>query len=213
MTVADFTLRSAGPAFFLGLQGCSIQTALNIVKTKSVGGLSLMPFLSLFTNCVIWTYYGILKKDNTVLVPNVLGLLAGFFCTSVYTAHSTKGNLVLYVISASLLIFCTMAFVSEDASILGGIGCLLAVILMGSPLATLKTVIRDQSTAALPFGVSLMTWGNALSWSLYGLILAQDPMIYGPNLAGLVLASVQMYMFVLYGLPPPTDTSKTYLPL
>ncbi|RYY86187.1 hypothetical protein EON63_06140 [archaeon] len=48
---------------------------------------------------------------------------------------------------------------------------------MGSPLATLKTVMRDQSTAALPFGVSLMTWGNALCWSLYGLILAQDPMV------------------------------------
>lgn len=97
----------------------SIQTALNIAKTKSVGGLSLLPFLSLFTNCVIWTYYGLLKKDNTVLIPNVLGLLAGFFCTTVYTIHSTKGNLAMYVASASLLIFCTMAFVSEDAPLLG----------------------------------------------------------------------------------------------
>ncbi|RYY86188.1 hypothetical protein EON63_06145 [archaeon] len=105
------------PSFFSCFY--SIQTALNIVKTKSVGGLSLLPFLSLFTNCVIWTYYGLLKKDNTVLIPNVLGLLTGFFCTSVYTSHSSKGNLVMYIASVSLLIFCTMAFISEDTSLLG----------------------------------------------------------------------------------------------
>ena len=66
---------------------------------------------------------------------------------------------------------------NNNADLLGTIGCALAVLLMGSPLATLSTVIREKSTASMPFGTSLMTWGNAISWSLYGLMIANDPMV------------------------------------
>ncbi len=48
---------------------------------------------------------------------------------------------------------------------------------MGSPLATLSTVVREQSTNAMPFTTSLLTWGNAFSWSLYGLVIADDKMV------------------------------------
>ena len=66
-------LRIAGPAFFLGMQGSSVRTALTIMAEKSVGPLSPFPFVSLLTNCVIWSYYGMLKQDMTVLIPNAIG--------------------------------------------------------------------------------------------------------------------------------------------
>ena len=66
-------LRIAGPAFFLGMQGSAVKTALTIMAEKSVGPLSPFPFVSLLTNCVIWSYYGMLKQDMTVLVPNAIG--------------------------------------------------------------------------------------------------------------------------------------------
>ena len=42
---------------------------------------------------------------------------------------------------------------------------------MGAPLATLSTVIKDKSTASIPFGTSLACWLNALSWSAYGFLV------------------------------------------
>ena len=51
-------LQVAGPAFFLSMQATSVKTALNIIADKSVRSLSPLPFVSLLTNCVIWTFYG-----------------------------------------------------------------------------------------------------------------------------------------------------------
>ena len=55
----------------------SVKTALKIWSDKSVGSFSVFPFLSLLTNCVIWSFYGYLRSDNTVLIPNAIGVLAG----------------------------------------------------------------------------------------------------------------------------------------
>ena len=41
----------------------------------------------------------------------------------------------------------------------------------------MSTVIRDRSTASLPFTTSFATWCNALSWSAYGLLVAHDIMV------------------------------------
>lgn len=56
---------------------------------------------------------------------------------------------------------------------------------------------------ALPFATSLTAWGNALSWSLYGLLIVNNPLIYGPNLMGFLLTSFQMSLFFVYGFHTP----------
>ena len=77
-------LQVAGPLFFLGMQGSALKTALTIIDNKSVNQLSPLPFVSLFVNCVVWSMYGLLKSDNTVLIPNVIGIFVGFFCSFSY---------------------------------------------------------------------------------------------------------------------------------
>lgn len=84
---------------------------------------------------------------------------------------------------------------------LGLIGCALAVILAGSPLATLANVIKEKTTKSLSFNFTFATWMNAISWLLYGVLVANDPMIYGPNAFGLFLASIQLLLFAVYGFP------------
>eukprot|EP01036_Dinobryon_divergens_P032350 gene32350-41914_t len=73
---------------------------------------------------------------------------------------------------------------------------------MGSPLSTLKKVIEEKSTQSMPsFSTSVTTWLNAFSWSLYGIIVANDFMVYAPNLIGLLLASVQLFLYAWLGFP------------
>jgi hypothetical protein len=61
------------------------------------------------------------------------------------------------------------------------------------------TVLEERSTASLPFSTSLVTWLNNASWMLYGYFVAQDKLIYGPNILGFLLSSTQMLLFLLYG--------------
>jgi hypothetical protein len=59
----------------------------------------------------------------------------------------------------------------------------------------------------MPFGTSLMAFLNSLSWSMYGLFISKDAFIYGPNLAGVLITSLQMLLFLRFGIqvPPPSS--------
>lgn len=170
-------LQVAGPIFFLMLQGSSLRTALEIWNARSVGGYAFLPFASLLTNCVIWTFYGLLKDDYTVLLPNLLGVITGLVCVGSYKRYAQASDLPVTLGSFIVLIVALSMYMSSSADSLGTLGCALAMLVMGSPLASLGTVIREKSTASMPFLTSFATWCNALSWSLYGLLVADDVMV------------------------------------
>ena len=56
-------LKVAGPAFFLGMQASSVRTAISIAENRSTMALSPLPFISLLTNCIIWSCYGFLRQE------------------------------------------------------------------------------------------------------------------------------------------------------
>jgi solute carrier family 50 protein (sugar transporter) len=150
---------------------------MGIVAEGSVGKLSLLPFASLLTNCIIWFCYGLLKDDFTVMIPNGLGIFSGLFCFASYVRFSKGVDATSIAVSLALILLALSLYSAGDYNTLGSIGCILAMILMGSPLSTLSTVIRDKSTKSMPFGTSFATWCNAFSWSLYGLVVAKDFMV------------------------------------
>ena len=200
----ELLLRVAGPCFFLWMQYSTFMTAQAISARKSVGSIPLLPFLSLFMNCIVWTFYGLLKDDMTVLVPNGLGVATGGYCTYVYYTFSTpkqrQESVKFARTSVALFVLNTFLFLDSDAYHIGLIGCCLAVCLMGSPLSALQTVLESASTESMPFATSLAAFLNSLSWTAYGGFISHDPMIYVPNLLGLAITSVQMLLFAKYGI-------------
>lgn len=42
-------------------------------------------------------------------------------------------------------------------------------------------------------------WISSLCWTLYGYLKLNDPLVYVPNALGLLLASLQMLLFLIYG--------------
>eukprot|EP01034_Spumella_vulgaris_P039500 gene39500-48808_t len=51
----------------------------------------------------------------------------------------------------------------------------------------------------MPFSTSLVMWVNNMSWTAYGYLVADDVLIYGPNALSLLLSSLQLSLFVVYG--------------
>jgi solute carrier family 50 (sugar transporter) len=153
-----------------------VQTALKIQQNRSVGEFSPLPFVSLLTNCIIWSYYGALRSDLTVLLPNAVGILSGAFGCYTFQKFSSIPQKMIAV--AAVLVGITSCFAFRgDAYLIGLLGCAISIVLSGSPLATVSTVIKTKSTASLPFLLCLSTFLNGTSWLLYGLILAKDPLV------------------------------------
>jgi solute carrier family 50 protein (sugar transporter) len=163
--------------------------------------MSILPFLSLFTNCIVWTTYGLLANDMTVIAPNATGILTGMcqclysfpvalllslstsplmisnlfqmscvacnsgaYYTYVFSKYHPSSLVKHYLISASIIgATSTMALtlpLADAQTYIGWTGCTLAVILMSSPLATVATVIKEKSTASMPFFMSLVRIHN-----------------------------------------------------
>ena len=140
--------------------------------------------------------------------PSYVGVLSGLICVVGYHRYAPTKPMKLYAAAAAIIALSSSWAMAGKFQLLGYLGCCLAVILVGSPLITLATVIKDKSTASLPILMSLSAFLNSASWSAYGLLVAGDPMIYGPNLIGFVLASIQMSLYLAFGLPPKTANNK-----
>lgn len=191
----------AGPAFSLLLQASNAQTAFKILSERSVGKLSAFPFVSLFANSVVWSLYGAIQESLTVILPNAIGVFIGLACIAAYESTSKSSNAQLYFCCLMLVATAVALAINQYTTTLGYLGCTMSIVLAGAPLSNITTVLREKSTASIPFTMSVASFFNAASWSSYGLIIENDPVIYCPGLTGLVLASIQLMLFVLYGFP------------
>lgn len=155
----------------------SAQVAGKILTTRTVGGLSPVPFACMFTNGLLWLYYGALKNDPVIYGPNATGAIIGVGCIIAYESKSTVGNLLTYGAFLCVCVVATVLAFWNDVDNLGYVGCGLSVVNTAAPLATLPTVIRERSTAALPLNPILMNFFGSLSWALYGILVVKDPMV------------------------------------
>jgi solute carrier family 50 protein (sugar transporter) len=90
---------------------------------------------------------------------------------------------------------------SPMASRLGNIGVLMNCFMFASPFATVAEVLKSRSAKSLPFGMILMGWLCAGSWSLYGWHELADAYIYGPNMFGFLISSLQLGLHQRYTNP------------
>jgi len=210
--MTDFLIRSAGPAFFFGIQYSTLQTAWMISARGSTGSIPLLPFSSLVSNCLVWTYYGSLLKDQTILIPNFAGLFVGAYCVYIFNQHNKAGNKVVerntHIACGSIIVISTILYFLQKSELLGSLGVIMAIFLMYSPLSTLNQVLKTKSTESLVFSTSAVMFMSSLSWMIYGLYV-KDNMVIIPNAAGFVLCCIQMGLFVMFGFPKSTSRTSS----
>jgi solute carrier family 50 (sugar transporter) len=181
---------------------CRWKTIAEIRRTQTTGQLSPLPFVSLLTNCLVWATYGVLGSDMTVLAPNISGILLGAYYTATFAKYSKESMLpklaVTGAIAAATAVAAATLPAAEAMHYIGLGGCGLVVIMLASPLAVLKTVIKEKSTATLPFLTSFAGFCNSITWGGYGYLVAHDPMIWGPNLLGFASSVLQLSLFAIY---------------
>jgi solute carrier family 50 protein (sugar transporter) len=182
-----------------------------VYRAKAVGEVQILPVVTLFTNCVVLVWYGYLSDDIFPLLSTaVLGLVTCSGFTSVYYFFTDDRREVIRILLWALLfiaLVCAYGVLGVSGltgqsghsagTAFGAISIVTSVALCGSPLATIRRVVRAKSTASMPFTLSLANFTNGAVWIVYS-VMIKDIWVFIPNVMGFVLSSIQMAIYIIY---------------
>ncbi|XP_078158808.1 bidirectional sugar transporter SWEET16-like [Carex rostrata] len=186
-----------------------IKTFWRITTSKSTEDFEPTPYAVTLLSSLLWVYYGVTKPD-AYLVATVNGV--GVVLEAIYVvlflvfakpSQRVRTALLVLILDVGVFgaVFLVTRFAIEDESLkivaIGTIGAFLNVIMYGSPLAVVRTVIRTNSVEFMPFLLSLFLFLNGGIWTAYA-ILARDVFLGIPNGIGFFLGFFQLVIYMMY---------------
>ncbi|XP_078572201.1 sugar transporter SWEET1-like [Branchiostoma floridae x Branchiostoma japonicum] len=183
--------------------------ASKITQQGSTTGVTVYPFLTTLINCTFWLKYGVLVQDKTLVVVNSIGaLLQTSYLVVYYVYTKQKNTLHNQLLAGGAVLFPVLIYVkffSPDDSVaafhlgLMASGC--AVLMYGSPLATMAEVLKTRCTETMTPALSVANLVVSSEWYIYGR-LVNDLFIQVPNLLGALLGLIQLALLVCYPRTP-----------
>lgn len=174
-------------------------------------GIESLPFFTLLFSASLWLLYGALRVEPTILLPNFSGVIAGGWFVLTFWANTGRDDkqrflLVLYLkagafIFAALLSICVCCPFDFAELVVGLAASIVNVISYASPLAALRVVLKERSTALMPAEVSIGNFVCSALWLAYGWI-AEDVFIIVPNFLGFGVGAAQLLLLAV--IPPPS---------
>nr|AZZ65888.1 sugar transporter [Dianthus spiculifolius] len=197
------------------------KTFIRIVGNKSTEEFESFPYIATLLSASIWTYYGIIKP-GAILVSTVNGfgaLVQLVYVTLflIFAPSSKKATTAMWVVIVDVgclgaILSISWFLMNEDMriNVIGLIGAALNIVMYGSPLSALGTVLRSKSVEYMPFLLSLCVFLNGGVWTIYAL-LVKDPFLGVPNAAGFILGAIQLAVYAKYR--KSSNDKQSYEPL
>ncbi|KAE8965038.1 hypothetical protein PR003_g29996 [Phytophthora rubi] len=183
-----------------------------IYKQKTTGEVAVLPVILLGMTCCLLAVYGYLVNNIFPLFfVAVLGILTSSVFIGVFYKFTPDRASVRRVCAVNLLVVVLVLIYTVVAlttsvthqsrhgvnSTIGWITIVASIAMFGSPLATIKKVVRTKSAVSLPFTMCLTYAVNCLLWVVLCL-LAPDKFVMIPNAAGAALGIVQVMLCIIY---------------
>lgn len=192
-----------------------VSTFWRIIKHRSTEEYESLPYICTLLNSSLWTYYGLIKPaELLVATVNGFGIIVEAVYVILFLIYAPKHVKAKSAILAGLLNFgffgmavlVTQLALEGEARInaIGLLGAGLNIIMYGSPLAAMGTVVRSKSVEYMPFFLSFFIFLNSGVWTLYA-FLFDDYFLGVPNGTGVLLGLIQL---ILYGMYRNSKTSK-----
>ncbi|XP_034030647.1 sugar transporter SWEET1 [Thalassophryne amazonica] len=204
--------------FTVGMFSTGLTDLKKMHASKSANNIQFLPFLTTCLNNLGWLYYGLLKKDRTLILVNIIGaLLQVLFIIGYLNYTKEKARVMSQTVAAAVMLVCSWfyfnMFVPSGETKLNQLGltCSLFTISMYlSPLTDLVEIVRSRNVERLSFPLTVATFLTSSSWVLYGLQL-KDNYIVVPNLPGIFTSLIRLYLFWRFS--PVNQSSPSYKPL
>lgn len=207
----------ADPSFFVGVIGniisilmflSPVPTFWRIIKKKSTEEFSSFPYICTLLNSSLWTYYGTIKAgEYLVATVNGFGIVVETIYILLFLIYAPPkmrvktailAGILDVVILAAAVVTTQLALEGEARSgAVGIMGAALNILMYGSPLAVMKTVVKTKSVEYLPFLLSFFFFLNGGVWLLYA-VLVRDSILGVPNGTGFVLGAIQLVLHGIY---------------
>ncbi|XP_031632150.1 sugar transporter SWEET1-like [Contarinia nasturtii] len=188
----------------------------SIRKQKSTVGFSIIPFLVGTVISIIFLRFGLILNDTTTLHVNLIGtaLNLGYVCYYFYYTNNVKDKTLAWIqigyASAFVAAVFLYTYIENPKDLPFRYGLILTGVLfyfVGSPMLHLGEIIRNKSTAGMPFPIILSGTLISFLWFLYGVVTREYFVIF-QNAVFLLMNAVQLSLFAVYGFPKPTHKSK-----
>nr|GMD58111.1 bidirectional sugar transporter SWEET6a-like [Ipomoea batatas] len=173
-------------------------------------------------NCFMWVFYAMpFVHPHSVLVMtiNSLGiclelsyLVVFFYYNNGKTRGKMAGLLVVELIALAGIAAGTLIgahTIEKRTKIVGSLCVVFGIILYGSPLSIMRTVIKTKSAEYLPGWLIASGFSNGIIWAAYACIRF-DIFIFVSNGVGALLSLSQIILKVVYrNGPKPSDTKPS----
>ena len=182
-----------------------IPTMLQFRRAQTTGEVSPVPYVAMTFNGILWCLYGWLRSDMTLIVANTSAAILGTLYSLTFARYKPKSMSMLpymTVVVCLLTAVITIVLMCDEHSAkqyIGLLGCTIGVTMFSGPLGAIRSIVRDKSTRSLPFAFTVASFLCCVAWSGYGWLVIDDAYIYVPNLLGLAAATVQLSLFLVYG--------------
>jgi solute carrier family 50 protein (sugar transporter) len=169
----------------------------------SLGDLNPIPLALMAVASMCWLVYGLSIRNPFVALSNLPGCVAAiWYSTTVLpllkgrqlkTMQNTIVALSAVVVSLWSYLSLSNTPIAQVQSMLGLFASGLFIVLSGSPLSTIKTVLSTRNAGSILSSLTIAQVTNTALWSAYGFAIG-DKFVYGPNLAGLGFGLIQLVL-------------------
>lgn len=204
--------------FTVGMFSTGLTDLRKMRESKSADNIQFLPFLTTCLNNLGWLYYGILKKDQTIILVNIIGALLQILYIIMYLHYTKQKRLVSsQTLTAVIVLTCgwlyfTMFLIDRDIQLSQlGLTCSVVTVSMYlSPLTDLVEIVRSGNVQCLSFPLTVATFFTSTSWVFYGLQL-NDYYIVVPNTPGIFTSLIRLYLFWKFA--SVSQSSPSYKPV
>ena len=185
-----------------------LQTMASFREDGTTRDATALPYAAMVGNGVAWCAYGALASpapDSTILLSNLGGVAFGLYYCFTFSKYMSRGSNAPAIFAGMLtvvgaIIAAALALPTETAHELTGFtGVAFSLIMTSGPLASIRAVLRDCSASSLPMGFTLAAALTSGLWASYGLLVIDDPLVYGPNVVGLIASATQLLLYARFG--------------
>lgn len=185
-------------------------------KSHSMGEMSVMPCLLLFTNCYVVMFYAI-AIDNILplFATSIVGIVTGVFFNYLFYRWAEDKRAVVkafvgsFVVCLVVTIYSILALTGNTGQSQASVGTTLGFITIGttlglyvSPMATIAKVLRTKTASSMPFTMGVVNVFNSFCWATYATLIG-NMFILGPNIAGFILGCIQLTLTFVYRCKAP----------
>jgi solute carrier family 50 protein (sugar transporter) len=166
---------------------------LAAIRSNDLGDLNPVPLAIMSIVSVAWLAYGVSVKDPYVALSNIGGCIGsiGYVLAILPLLQNDKPTLrmvqglVLAGCAATLCLWTFLglsgASMTKIGSVLGMFASGLFIILSGSPLSSIKSVIATKNSGSILGSLTVAQVVNTSLWTAYGLAI-KNRFVWGPNL-------------------------------